>query len=86
MNYNWFSIFNLPDFINTGLVSRTLQVFLSGIGPKQVMVTNGNLVSVVIDGVILPIEFMGKNPYGREGYAVYKNEAGEVFLGVEVPE
>lgn len=85
MNYDWFKIFNHQEFLKTGLTSRNLNLFLSEYGQRQVMITRGDLVSLVLDDVILPVEFMGKNPYVRDGRAIYKDENGDVFLGFEVP-
>lgn len=86
MTYDWYKIFNLQDFMKTGLVSRTLNVFLSGHGQREITISRGHSVSLVIDGVLLPVDFMGENPYRREGFAVFKKENDDIFLGIEVPE
>lgn len=87
MNYQWFLIFNLTEFLATGLVSRTVQAVLEGIGQKDILITKGNEVSIVYEDVFLPIGFTGDNPYSREGeaktYAVYKDTSENVWLGIE---
>lgn len=89
MIYQWFLIFNLTEFIATGLVSRTITTFLEEIGEKDILITRGNEVSIVYEDVILPVLYEGENPFVSEGddgtYAVFKDPATEdVYLGIEV--
>ncbi len=89
MTFDWYLIFNLTEFLATGLVSRDMTVSLEGIGDADVMITKGNLVSIVFRDVIMPILFDDENPFVREGddgtYAVFKDPATEnVYLGIEV--
>lgn len=91
MTFTWFKIFNLTDFEATGLVSRTYTVILEGIGQKDILVTKGELVSMLYEGVFLPIELNDINPFIKEGesesesgYAVYKATNNDVYLGIEV--
>ena len=90
MNFDWFNIFNLTEFSNDMLVSRNLTVSLESYGEKEVLITRGNLFSVVFEDVIMPIGFEGDNPFVREGeekhYAVYKDTDENVWLGIEVDE
>jgi hypothetical protein len=87
MNFNWFKLFNQNDFQALGLASKTYPVILEGVGQKDVLVTQGNELSVVYEDVILPIQFQGDNPFTRQGdgatYAVYKASNGDVYLGIE---
>lgn len=82
MIFDWYKLFLLSDFIATGLVSRTLEVNFEGIGRKQVLITKGNEVSITYENVLLPVEFLDNNPYEQNGYAVYKDEEGYIWLGV----
>ena len=86
MNYQWFLIFNLTEFLATNLVSRTVKAVLEGIGQKDILITRGNEVSMIYEDVLLPIGFNTDNPYLREGedntYAVYKDASQNVWLGV----
>lgn len=87
MNFNWYLLFNLTEFLATDLVSRVLTVSLEEVGEKSILITRGNLVSLVYEDVFLPIEFQSDNPLIREGddasYAVYKDVNQDVWLGIE---
>lgn len=86
MLYDWYKIFNLQEFISTGLVSRTRDYFLSGMGSISITITRGNLVSLVVDDVILPVQFSGEDPFVMGGYAIYKDDNDDVYLGFKVEE
>lgn len=86
MIFDWYKIFNLQDFLDLDLVSRTYTVSLEGIGQKDILVTKGNSVSVIYEDVLLPINFADKNPYVRDTFAVYKDDDDNVYVGVEVEE
>ena len=85
MIYNWYRLFNLPEFLATNLCSRTLSLFLQG-GPghKDILITRGNEVSILYEDTFLPIEFAGKNPFAISPYAVFKDENDDIWLGIEV--
>lgn len=84
MNYKWFKIFNLSEFIATGLFSRSIiKAVMEGIGQKDILIARGNEVSLVYEGTFLPIEFENENPYSVDGYAVYKDAENNVWLGIE---
>lgn len=84
MIYNWYKIFNLTEFMATGLVSRTYQYYLEDIALKDILVTRGNLVSITVDGVLLSIDLLGHNPFEFEGVAVYKDANNDIYYGVQV--
>lgn len=86
MNYDWYNLFSLPEFLATGLVSRKLTLFLEGHGLQEILVTQGNLTSITYDDTFLPIEFEGANPFARSPYAVYKDTDENIWLGIEVAE
>ena len=87
MNFNWYKLFNLDEFLALGLVSKVYQVVLEGVGQRDILVTYGNEISVVFEDVFMPVQFEGANPFTREGddatYAVYKDSNGDVHLGIE---
>jgi len=83
MTFDWYRLFSLPDFLATGLVSRTLAVSLEGIGEKSILITRGNAVGITYEDEFLPIGSIGKNPYVRSSYAVYKDAEDFVWLGIE---
>ncbi len=88
MTFDWYQIFNLNEFLATGLVSRTYTFFLEGRGQKDILVTQGNETSIVYEDVILPVLFNSENPFVSEGdagsYAVFKDTDENVWLGFEV--
>jgi len=81
--FDWFELFNLTEFEETELVSKTLTVNLEGYGNAEILITKGNVTSIVYDDVMLPINFDDQNPYQFEGYAVYLDEEDYVWLGIE---
>lgn len=64
-------------------MQRTLSVDLLGIGEKDILITKGITTAITVDGTMLPINFLGKNPFYRDGMAVYLNPEGIVYLGIE---
>jgi len=79
--YNWYEIFNLDEFEEEDLVSKTYQLTLSGIGLKEILVTKGNNTSIVYDDVFLSINMNDKNPFEFEDHAVYLDSENNVWLG-----
>ncbi len=87
MQFDWYNIFNLTEFLALNLVSRNLTVSLEGAGEKDVLIVRGNTVSIVFEDVLLSINFEDANPFVREGddasYAVYKDSDSNIWLGIE---
>lgn len=83
MTFNAYKLFNLAEFEATGLVSRTLDLFLDGIGQKQILITKGNAVSILYEGIFLSLGLGGLNPFVFEGHAVFVDPNGDVWLGIE---
>jgi hypothetical protein len=86
MTYDWYKIINRAEFEATGLPSRTVEVVLSGIGLKEVLVTKGNFFSLTYDGIMLSLSMGGKNPFPFDDMAVYEDPAGDVWLGFLISE
>jgi len=86
MTFDWYSLFNLQEFLDTGLVSRVLSVTLTGIGDAEIVIVRANQVSILYDGVLLPVEFAEENPYVFDGYAVYRGDDDTIWLGIPVEE
>jgi hypothetical protein len=84
--FHWYKIFDLAEFIATGLVSRKITAFFEAIGQKDILVTVGNEVGILYEGTFLVLNFNGQNPYTREGLAVYVDDDDMVWLGIEVEE
>lgn len=90
MNATFYKIFNLDEFEALDLVSKTYTLILEGIGQKDILVTKGELVSILYEGIFLPINLNDINPFVKNGdtedelaYAVFINEDNDVFLGIE---
>lgn len=88
MIFDWFKIFNATEFLATDLVSRSLTVTLEKYGEKTILITRGNLLSITVDGVFLPVGFLDENPYidVDETLAVLQDADGDVWLGIRIPE
>jgi hypothetical protein len=86
MIFDWFKIFNYDEFESSGLVSEEVTLLLQGKGYIDFLISRGNEISVMYDGVLMPVVFSSKNPYIRAPYAVYRDEDGWVWLGFEVEE
>lgn len=80
MLYNWYRIFSLSEFLATNLVSKVYSLELEGIGLKDILVTQGNLISITYDDVMLSLNLNGKNPFEFEGKAIYL-KGDDVYLG-----
>ncbi len=87
MNFTWFKIFNLTEFTDADLVSRTLSLNLEGRGQETFLITKSETVAVLYDDAFLPISFLDANPYSRESYAIYLDaDSQDVYFGFEVEE
>lgn len=80
--YNTYKIINLDEFEATGLISRTVQAVLSGIGLKDILVTNGNLVSILYEGVFLCLNVNEKNYLEFDGHAIFVDPNNDLYLGI----
>ncbi len=87
IEYNWYRIFNLEEFTALNLTSISYTLELQDIGEAEILVTKGNLVSIVYDETFLPIQFNDNNPFEFEGRAVFLNVLTKnVYLGIAVEE
>lgn len=86
MEFNWFPLFNRSEFEELGLVSRTLTVTLEGIGEKEILITQGNELAITYEGIFLPVSFTDKNPFVKEGHAIFEDSNENIFLGIEIEE
>lgn len=81
MIYDWYKIINKATFEATGLASREVTVILGDLGQKTVLVTKGNYVSLVYEGVMLSLQMTGTNPFKFENKAVYLDANDDIWLG-----
>lgn len=94
MIFTWFKIFNKTEFQALDLVSKTYTLVLEGVGRKDIMVTQGDLVSILYEGIFLPLQLNDVNPfikladndYDELAYAIYIDANNDVYLGIEEPE
>lgn len=84
MNWNWYKLFSLTDFLAEEIASRELIVLLESLGRTSVLISRGNMVSISYGGSYLPVNFPDVNPYIAGGYAAYLDGENFVWLGVEV--
>lgn len=84
MTYDWYKIFNLTEFLATGLVARSLVLELDGRGSTTFEIFRGNEVGVQFDDAFLPVSFLEQNPYVQGTYAVYLDATDNVWFGFEV--
>jgi len=82
--YDWFKIFNLDEFLATGFVSKTYEYNFVGVGLKDILVTRGNLNSVLFDDVFLAINLNQNNPFELDNRAVYIDSNDDVWVGIKV--
>lgn len=83
MNYFWYLICNRAEFEALNLYSKTYVLDLESLGQKSILVTKGNILSIIYNGILLPVQLNSKNPFQFEGLAVYEAESGNIYLGIE---
>lgn len=83
MNFNWYQIFNLPEFLEAGLVSRKIQVNLAGIGLKEILIVKGTSTGVVYEDLFLSLNVNG-NPFYFGEHALYLDPSNNVWLGTPI--
>jgi hypothetical protein len=86
MIYDWYKIANLDEFVATGLYSQELTLDLEGLGQKELLLTNGNAISILYEGVYLSVNFNENNPFEFEDHAVYLDAENNIYLGIGVNE
>lgn len=82
--WDWYNIFNLTEWLATGLISRKLSIFLEGRETKEILITQGNETAIQVDDLFLPLNFQGKNPWKEGTTAVWVDADNNVWLGYEV--
>ncbi len=84
LQYNWFKIINQTDFLDLELPSLEVQVILVGIGLKTILVTSGVGVSLLYEGVFLPLGLNDRNPFYFDSHAVYMDASNDIWLGIGI--
>jgi hypothetical protein len=80
--WNWYFIINEQEFLDTGLPSKEVTSFLTGIGQKTFLVTRGNVTSITVDDVMLALGVTNDNPFVFGSRAILLNDDGDIFYGV----
>jgi hypothetical protein len=83
MTAKWFNIINKNDFLDLDLPSKELELNLTDIGVKTILVTSGVGVSLVYEGIQLMVGLNDRNPFSFEGHAVYLDSNNDIWLGIE---
>lgn len=83
MIYDWFKVANLTEFLALGLVSQEITLELEGLGLKDILVTQGNEIGILYDGVFLMLGFNEASPFEFDGHACYLDAATQdIYLGI----
>ncbi len=86
MSYEWFNIINTTEFSELGIPSRNLTLELGDRGEKEIMVTKGARIGVLIEEVFLSPNLNDENPFEFDGMAAYIDENDDLWVGYEVEE
>jgi hypothetical protein len=86
MNFDWYKVINRAEFLETGLVSRELELELEDRGSKTFLVTVGNYFSISFDEVMLSINMAEDNPFVFEDRAIYLDANDDVWVGFLIDE
>lgn len=82
MTYDVFKIINLDEFNALDLVSRNVSGLFGELGFKEVLVTKGNMVSILYEGVFLSINLNDKNPFEFDGHSIFLDPNNDLWLGI----
>lgn len=83
MNWKWFKIFSMIEFVGTGLVYKDYQVELEGLGVYTIRALQGQRQNILFDSVFLTVNLNAKNPFTFEGRGVFVDENQDVWVGVQ---
>jgi hypothetical protein len=83
MTYDVFKIINLDDFNASGLVSKKVSGFFAERGLKEVLVTKGNMINFLYEGIFLSLNLNEKNPFEFEDHAIFIDPNNDLWLGIK---
>jgi hypothetical protein len=83
VSYNTYKIINQDEFEAAGVPSRKVTAILSGIGSKEILVTKGNVISILFEGIFLSLGINGKNYLEFENHAVFIDANNDIWLGIK---
>jgi hypothetical protein len=82
----WYRIANENEFLELGIPSKEYEYVFDNIGLRTATMYSGRFTCLSFEGIFLPVELNGLNPYQLEDYAIYKDDNSDIWLGVEFPE
>jgi hypothetical protein len=82
MSYDWYKLANIAEFEASGLPSKEVTLDLEGIGVRDILITHGNSIGVMYDGIFLIANFNENNPFEFEDHAVFLSENDDIWLGI----
>jgi hypothetical protein len=82
MTYDVYKLINSDDFDALDIVSRKLTLILGEIGQKEILITKGNVTSILYEGVLLSLNLNDKNPFEFEGLAAFIDPNNDIWLGI----
>lgn len=82
MTFDVYKIINIDDFEAAVIVSRTVTGLFGDLGLKSILVTKGNCISLLYEGVFLSLNLNDKNPFVFEGHAIFVDPNNDLWLGI----
>lgn len=83
VGYTWYKIFNTTEFEALGLVSKEYTVEFEGVGEKTILVTRGNVTSVLFDDIFLSVNLNGNNPFLFDDRGLYVDSNQDAYVGIK---
>lgn len=80
--FTWYRLFNFDEFVSLDLVSYEVTISIPDVGEKTILIVKGNLVSVLVDELMLPINLNAVNPFRFGERAIFLDQYGDVHLGI----
>ncbi len=79
---NWFNIINYDDFTAEDLVSKKLEFDMGSLGVREILVTKGETVGILFDGVFISTFLNNTNPSAFSNLLVFVDDNDDIWLGV----
>lgn len=86
MIFDGYKLFNRTEFEAEGIPSRTLFLNLQNIGVTEILISKGNELGILYEDEFLIVNFAGKNPNAKNGFAIFEDENQDIWLGIAAEE
>lgn len=83
MQFDWFNVGSITEFLDSGLPSREIESILGEYGLKTILLTMGNEFGVLFDGVFLVPDLNDRNPFVIDDRAAYISD-DDLYVGVAI--